>query len=161
MNCDQFGIFAVVYYWLVAERLQVVEHFPEFGHFLRVRVNGQLAANSHGAQLAKGAFVLAVSHWHDHSQRVYQGHHLGVVLDDPLDADLAHFAQRLLMHLYLGTEDFHNLLLSLGCHQQEVAHFAGLQVVQVVSGRTAVAGDLRAHEVQLDDTSEDGLRRND
>ncbi|MNG39598.1 hypothetical protein D3C84_1277500 [compost metagenome] len=65
------------------------------------------------------------------------------------------------MHLYLGTEDFHNLLLSLGCHQQEVAHFAGLQVVQVVSGRTAVAGDLRAHEVQLDDTSEDGLRRND
>ncbi|MNH21958.1 hypothetical protein D3C79_817950 [compost metagenome] len=63
------------------------------------------------------------------------------------------------MHLHLGAEGFHNLVFRFGGHQQEVAYFAGLQVVEVVSGRAAFAGHVRPYKVQFHDPCEDCLGR--
>ncbi|MNH21959.1 hypothetical protein D3C79_817960 [compost metagenome] len=64
MDGDQLGILAVVHHRVFAQRLQVVEHFPELGHFFGVGVHRVLTAHGHGPQLAQCAFVLAVAHRH-------------------------------------------------------------------------------------------------
>ena len=93
----------------------------------------------------------------DHAQGVATGRHLGVVLDDPLDADFLDGAQLLLVVAHLVAEHLQDLLLQAHGHQQEVAHVGGLQVVEVVRRGAAGISHLGAHEVQFDDTGEDGL----